>query len=440
MVAATSAIWHRAQACSRAMHQVAVSRSHEPRLSGAASPSPIEVLHVASLAPPSSFTLQPVLGLAAGDLFGFEIAELPRAMRPGDRARWSPRSLAAGLAQALDADRTRELSFIVRLEPRRDDESTAAAALAEGIGDRADRRRVFLAVDLQGASDVSSPQLRERLRNIERRGFSTALFGVTGDPRTIACRPDLVKLSFASNRRGDLGHDVGVLHTLVEAARRCGVGILAEGIADHDVLRRAVSAGARFGQGALLGLPAAGASKPSAMRRALVRAAAAEATSAQPPRLPEGDLDAVEQDVRFTMAALGADPDARDLLYMTAGWLTQIEAARAVVRSASARVTIAEAGRHVIELRFGGALSEAVAQPGTEVDLEALDDWATAHERSSLELSAAQDSFGLAVNARSDLERDLTLRRTWLHEVLSIRAAERAVPHGWANAFFRGRS
>jgi hypothetical protein len=424
----------------RAMQQVAVFNSKEHRLPSSAFTSQIEVLREASLAPPASFTLQPVLGLSRGDLFGFEIAELPHAQRSHDHARWSPRSLAAGLAEAVAGDRTRELSFVVRLDPCRDEEGAAAAALAEGLGDRADRRRVFLAIDLQGATDVSLPRLRERLRKIERGGFATALFGVGADPRVLSCRPGLVKLSFAPTRRGDLGHDVGVLQTLVEAARQCAVEVLADGIADHDVLRKAVRSGARLGQGALLGQPAAAVSKPSATRRALVRAASAEAARAQPPRLPEGDLDAVEQDVRFTMAALGADPDARDLLYMTAGWLTRIDAARADVRAASARVTTAEAGRDVIELRFGGALSEAVARPGTDLDLEALDGWATAHGQSFLEMAAAKERLAVAADACSELERDLTLRRAWLYEVLSIRAAERAVPHGWATAFFRNRS
>lgn len=419
------------------MDQLATSSTTERRLAGVASAIPVELRHVASLAPPASFTLQPIVSLTGGELFGFDIAELPRAQRPGSRARWSPRSLAAGLAEAVEADATRELRFLVRLEPRRDDESTAAAALAQGISDGADRQRVFIAIDLQGATDVSRTQLRERLRNIERRGFSTALFGIDGDPRIISCRPDLVKLSFASARRGDPGHDVGALQTLIDAARHCEVDVLAEGIADHETLRRAVRAGACLGQGALLGSPAAGASKPSVTRRALVRATSAEATTAQPPRLPEGDLDAVERDVRFTMAALGAEPDARDLLYMTAGWLSQIDAARTVLRAASTRVTIAEAGRHMIELRFGGALSDAVSRPGAAVDLEALDGWATAHGQALLEVTAARDLFALAEDARSEVERDLSLRRTWLHEVLSGRAVERQVPHGWVSAFFR---
>lgn len=419
------------------MDQLAISSTTERRLAGVASATPLELRHVASLAPPASFTLQPIVSLTGGELFGFDIAELPRSQRAGGRARWSPRTLAAGLAEAVEADATRELRFLVRLEPRRDDESMAAAALAQGINDVADRQRVFLAIDLQGATDVSRTQLRERLRNIERRGFSTALFGVDGDPRTISCRPDVVKLSFASARRGNPGCDVGALQTLIDAARRCEVDVLAEGIADHETLRRAVRAGACLGQGALLGSPGACASKPSATRRALVRATLAEATTGQPPRLPGGDLDAVERDVRFTMAALGADPDTRDLLYMTAGWLTRIDAARTVVRAASARVTIAEAGRDVIEMRFGGALSDAVAHPGADVDLKALDGWATAHEQSFLEVAAARDLFALAEDARCEVERDLSLRRAWLHEALSARAVERQVPHGWVSAFFR---
>src|SRR5689334_3675805 len=66
-------------------------------------------------------------------------------------------------------------------------------------------------------------------------------------------------------------------------------------------------------------------------------------------------LDDVESEVFFTRSAVKADPDAKDLLSMTDGWLALVDAVRAKERAAREAQADADAARIVANTRLDRA-------------------------------------------------------------------------------------
>jgi hypothetical protein len=197
---------------------------------------------------------------------------------------------------------------------------------------------------------------------------------------------------------------------------------------------------------------------------------------------PETTLDAVEDEILYTRAALTADPDASDLLPLTDDWLPRLDETRALDRAVRIQAAEVDALRGVANgrldaacTRFGDQLYLAVGKDRTSprwtmffkvavskfVRLAlpqqvltvqgwfAAADPVLADHRAELErwVTAADGALvrerGLAVargenwQRRAELCEGLTRGRDGLHAALVERSQERGLDRGWPGVFFR---
>jgi hypothetical protein len=197
---------------------------------------------------------------------------------------------------------------------------------------------------------------------------------------------------------------------------------------------------------------------------------------------PTMTFDALEYEVRFTTAALLADPDSLTLADRTDLWIDRIDAARSSDRQARTAVANSDAARQVAGERlrrrctaFGDDLylavgkdrksprwlqffprpvSDFVRQPrgrlvqavrgwlsSTDSVLEPhrpdLERWSQAADRANVDTSAVSIVRGTARQTRGALAQELTRERDSLHDELSAIARERGLPRDWPDMFFR---
>lgn len=200
-------------------------------------------------------------------------------------------------------------------------------------------------------------------------------------------------------------------------------------------------------------------------------------------------LDDMEDEIIFTRAAVGADPDARDLLPLTDDWMPWVETARARDRDARIAVATAFALRRVSNLRldaaceeFGDELELAVKKDfkgsrwlrffsgaantvkrfirlrfseqvgrvtgwltgaGDEV-LEKhrapLTTWSEAGQQALNATRATSQVRGDAAIEREETAEALTRGRDGLEATLVARANERGLPREWPKTFFKPRT
>lgn len=196
-------------------------------------------------------------------------------------------------------------------------------------------------------------------------------------------------------------------------------------------------------------------------------------------------FDELEDEILFTTAAIGADPDAHDLLPLTSGWLPLLDAARAKDRAARKAQGEADARRIVANgrldracERFGDELYLAVdkdrasprwtqffnitvskfirqrletqvqrvrgwlttSDPIFDKHREGLDRWSHAAGDALIQTRAVALVRGEARIAREALAEDLTRERDGLHDALSAKARALGLPRDWPDLFFRIQS
>lgn len=184
----------------------------------------------------------------------------------------------------------------------------------------------------------------------------------------------------------------------------------------------------------------------------------------------------------YTRAALAADPDSKELLPMTDGWLTRIDAARSLDRAYRVATAEATAQRQVSNGRldaacvaFGDALYLAAGKDRTAarwtqffklpvsrfvrqafatqvtvvrgwlaIQDEALtahrtplDTWSQRAQEALAGTAATAAPLGAARPAREQLAEDLTRERDGLEDALAARARELKLPRDWSSLFFR---
>jgi hypothetical protein len=204
---------------------------------------------------------------------------------------------------------------------------------------------------------------------------------------------------------------------------------------------------------------------------------------------PRMTFDEMESEIVYTPAALAADPDARDLVPTTAGWMALIDEARAASRASREAVTRSDALRRVANGRldatcttFGDELLLAVGKDrasarwkrflqGGTTTMSAFiklplaeqvrrvkgwfaitDDTVLDRHRAALTTwSAATDDAltattdtatvrGAAAVVRERVAEDLTRARDGLEATLVQRATERGLARSWPSLFFRTAS
>ncbi len=193
-------------------------------------------------------------------------------------------------------------------------------------------------------------------------------------------------------------------------------------------------------------------------------------------------LDATEDEILYTSAALEADPDAKDLVASTSGWLPALDKVRARDRDVRQGAAKADATRAVSNVRldhsvvdFGDDLHAAVKKDHSaprwltffkvavsifvksalprevetvkgwlgvkdavlEKHRAPLTQWSTAAENAIVATRALGPRRGEVWQAREELADALTRERDGLHAALTQRANERTLPREWANTFFR---
>lgn len=203
----------------------------------------------------------------------------------------------------------------------------------------------------------------------------------------------------------------------------------------------------------------------------------------------EMTFDDMEDEVVYTRAALRADPDARDLLPLTDGWMPAVESGRASAREARIAVATAAAERRIANVRLdtacttfgnelklevnnnfdsarwkrffsgiGGMVSRFIRIPFAEQvsrvqgwlthtgdallerHREPLTTWSTAAAASIAATKATAQVRGDAAVEREELADLLTRGRDGLEAALVERANERGLPREWPKSFFRVRT
>ncbi|MBI2571629.1 MAG: hypothetical protein HYV63_31855 [Candidatus Schekmanbacteria bacterium] len=194
-------------------------------------------------------------------------------------------------------------------------------------------------------------------------------------------------------------------------------------------------------------------------------------------------LEAIEEEILFTQAALESDEDARDLAPLAAGWVGRLDEVRSTdreLRQAAMRTTARRViangrlddacSRFADELwldtgkssdsprwsrYFQRSASQLIRQalgkqvavvrgwlsgPGDAV-LEKhraeLSKWVDAADAAVVETRAMTVRRGELWLGRETLAEDLTRERDGVHEALSARARERRLRRVWPDRFFR---
>ena len=193
-------------------------------------------------------------------------------------------------------------------------------------------------------------------------------------------------------------------------------------------------------------------------------------------------LDDVEDEILYTQAALRADPDARQLLPMTDGWLVRCDEMRPMLRRTRQAGADADAARIVANSRldrscvaFGDELYLAVGKdrqaprwlqffavsvsrfiqqalgrqvervrgwlaskdPVLERHRPSLDRWSQAADQALVNTRALAVVRGETWQAREELASDLTRERDGLHDALSQLSRELELGRDWPDLFFR---
>ncbi len=194
-------------------------------------------------------------------------------------------------------------------------------------------------------------------------------------------------------------------------------------------------------------------------------------------------FDDAEDEIRFTIAALKADPDTGDLVASTDDWMSIVDTARAEWRTCRQAIADTDAGRIVANHRFDmactrfgdelylavgkdsssrrwtqhfdRAVSRFVRMPlGKQLGrvlgwLSQSTDEVLARHRDKLELwtgkvKAALEATGAtaivrgrAWIGRETMAESLTAARDGLFETLAARARERDLGRDWPDIFFR---
>jgi hypothetical protein len=196
-------------------------------------------------------------------------------------------------------------------------------------------------------------------------------------------------------------------------------------------------------------------------------------------------FDMVEDEILFTMASLAADPDSKDLLSLTEGWLARLDEARTKDRGARQEMAGADALRavangrldracvafgddlrivvgkdttsprfrqfflHPVSIFIRGSLPKQVAKvrawlgsedEALEPHRAGLDRWSKAAADALERTNALALVRGQAQIAREQLADDLTRERDGLHEALSARSRAQGLDRRWPDLFFRTES
>ncbi|GGG15724.1 hypothetical protein GCM10007304_32280 [Rhodococcoides trifolii] len=217
---------------------------------------------------------QPIVDLASGSVVGFEaLARWPgigtvgpedvfAAARAGGVAReieWA--CLIAAARGALEADLGTRMVLFVNLEPSGGAQSWPPPESALTVlADSSSNLRVILEITERGL--LTDPaELLAAVEWARRDGAGIAVDDVGANPQSLALLPfidpDVVKLDRTLIQSPPSAEGARALEFALEHVERSGAVIVAEGIETDRHLEQALSLGARYGQGYLLGRPAA---------------------------------------------------------------------------------------------------------------------------------------------------------------------------------------
>jgi EAL domain-containing protein (putative c-di-GMP-specific phosphodiesterase class I) len=248
---------------------------------------------------------QPIVELATGELHEYEC--LFRPVMP-----MLPQSITAIVHAGIDTERSVELdAFIVQRILWRIAELAPAGEAATGryainvtpaslLAARFDPAHLASVVREAGLSPrqitvecteqqaVANPeQLVRRVKELRRLGFGFAVddagAGYASFTLIAALRPSIIKIDREivhgiGNKKGDAKQ--ALVEAFVSFGRRIGARLVAEGIENRRDLAMLATLGVQYGQGYLLGRPAA---VPQGVRRAAERSRSVRARAVRPP-------------------------------------------------------------------------------------------------------------------------------------------------------------
>ncbi|MDY7105654.1 MAG: EAL domain-containing protein [Actinomycetota bacterium] len=190
----------------------------------------------------------------------FEAATAAGRLVDVDRA-----CMAAALRGALDAGVAPDQALFINVEP--DTIGYALGAEIDRLLDRA-RLRFRIVLELTERNLTSRPaELLDLVTSARRSSWGLALDDVGVDTASLAflpfVSPDVIKLDRSVIQGLTTATTGRVLNAVMAATERRGAMLLAEGIETESHREKALSLGARYGQGFLLGRPGPLATNPS---------------------------------------------------------------------------------------------------------------------------------------------------------------------------------
>lgn len=212
---------------------------------------------------------QPIVELDGGSVVGYEaLARWPglgigphEAFAAAEDAGrvpeldWACR--IAALQAALDSDALGQRALFVNIEPMSVG-TRAPAAAADLLA--AARNRFSLTLELTERALFTQPaDLMRTVGAARAAGWGIALDDVGADPASLSMlpfvAPDVIKLDISLIQRAPNRAKAQVMAAVAAHAERTGAAVLAEGIETTAHIERALSLGARFGQGWYFGRP-----------------------------------------------------------------------------------------------------------------------------------------------------------------------------------------
>lgn len=215
--------------------------------------------------------LQPVVELQTGAVVGYEAlarvaGEYPR-LTPMQMFAWARCQnrlseldwicRCAAFRTALAQGITSPTALLVNVEPAALDTAAPPDLLADL---QAARRRLRIVVELTERDLARNPvQLFRVVASMRALGWEIALDDVGAEPVSLALlpllEPDIIKLDRSVIVDPNQPQHTRTLMAVAAEAERTSATVIAEGIETPEQLEVATSAGARFGQGFLLGRP-----------------------------------------------------------------------------------------------------------------------------------------------------------------------------------------
>lgn len=352
--------------------------------------------------------------IARASIFDADSLEVVAVEIGYDSATTAARSLEATARLLV----SRSVRGVPALTPVRLDDPTlrqGIKAAAQELAGATRAKRLVLAIRADAGSIDDLERTAEHARRV---GLEVALFG---EPGAL-----LAQLGRPNGRLFAVGIPAGQpkmeAARLVSLARRHGIPLLVQGLAEFEDLEHALELGARY---------VAGPALESKLRGRLVTAARAKANDRA---CEASSMRASEEEISRVRDAVAADPEARDLVELMRGWTESLDEVRREVEAAERAEARAAAMLEAAERDLGQMLESYASGNAHRAErlLRCEASFQEARQLDEMARARADGARRRAIGVRAGLE----LRKEALRAALEARAARLEHDPSWADGFF----